>query len=41
MGFRRKAKKIPKQEIELAEKLKRQYFIDKKIDLKNGKRGKV
>jgi len=40
-GFQKKSQKTPKQEIELAEKLKRQYFIDKKIDFENGKRGKV
>ncbi len=40
-GFQKKSQKTPKQEIELAEKLKRQYFIDKKIDIENGKRGKV
>lgn len=40
-GFQKKSPKTPKQEIELAEKLKRQYFIDKKIDIENGKRGKI
>lgn len=40
-GFQKKSQKTPKQEIELAEKLKRQYFIDKKIDIENGKKGKV
>lgn len=29
-GFQKKAKKTPKKEIELAEKLKRQYFNEKK-----------
>ena len=31
---------MPKNELELAKKLKKQYFIDKKIDAENDKRNK-
>ena len=31
-SFQKKTQKTPPREIELAEKLKKQYFIDKKID---------
>ena len=34
-GFQKKTKKTPKKEIELAERLKKEYFIEKKE--KNGK----
>ena len=34
-GFQKKTKKIPKKEIELAEKLKKEYFNEK--ELRNGK----
>ena len=37
-SFQKKSQKTPLKEIELAEKLKKQYFIDKKIDLENEKR---
>ena len=37
-SFQKKSQKTPQKEIELAEKLKKQYFIDKKIDLENEKR---
>lgn len=40
-AFQKKTQKTPKQELELAKKLKKQYFIDKKIDEENGKRTKV
>jgi phage-related protein len=40
-AFQKKTQKTPKQELELAKKLKKQYFIDKKIDIENGKRNKV
>ena len=40
-AFQKKSQKTPKQELELAKKLKKQYFIDKQIDEKNGKRKKV
>ena len=39
--FQKKSQKTPKQELELAKKLKKQYFIDKIIDEKDGKRKKV
>jgi phage-related protein len=34
-SFHKKTQKTPPKEIELAEKLKKQYFIDKKIDNEN------
>jgi phage-related protein len=37
-AFQKKTQKTPNQEMELAKKLKKQYFIDKQID---GKRKKV
>jgi phage-related protein len=40
-AFQKKTQKTPKQELELAKKLKKQYFIDKQIDEKDGKRKKV
>jgi phage-related protein len=40
-AFQKKTQKTPKQELTLAKKLKKQYFIDKQIDEKNGKRKKV
>ena len=40
-AFQKKTQKTPKQELELAKKLKKQYFIDKKIDEDEGKRTKV
>ena len=40
-AFQKKSQKTPKQELELAKKLKKQYFIDKIIDEKDGKRTKV
>ena len=36
-AFQKKTKKTPKSEIELAKKLKRQYFIDKKLKAQNEK----
>ena len=40
-AFQKKTQKTPKQELELAKKLKKQYFIDKKIDEEDGKRTKI
>jgi phage-related protein len=40
-AFQKKTQKTPKQELKLAKELKKQYFIDKKIDEKDGKRKKV
>lgn len=40
-SFQKKSEKTPKSEIELAEKLKKQYFIDKRIDTENENRKKV
>lgn len=37
-SFQKKSQKTPKTEIELARKLKKQYFIDKKIITENEKR---
>ena len=34
-SFQKKTQKTPQKEIELAEKLKKQYFIDKKVDNEN------
>jgi phage-related protein len=36
-SFQKKTQKTPKAEIELAKKLKKQYFIDKKLKLENEK----
>ena len=40
-SFQKKSQKTPKNEIELAKKLKRQYFIDKKIYTENENRKKI
>ena len=40
-SFQKKTQKIPPKEIALAEKLKKQYFIDKKIDDENERIKKV
>ena len=40
-AFQKKSQKTPKKEIELAVKLKKQYFIDKKIDTENENRKKI
>ena len=40
-GFQKKTQKTPKQELELAKKFKKQYFIDKEIDDENGNKKKV
>ncbi len=40
-SFQKKSQKTPKKELELASKLKKQYFIDKKIDQENENRKKV
>ena len=40
-SFQKKTQKTPPKEIVLAEKLKKQYFIDKKIDDENAKNKKV
>jgi phage-related protein len=40
-AFQKKTQKTPKQELKLAKELKKQYFIDKQIDKKDGKRKKV
>ena len=37
-SFQKKSQKTPKPEIELAKKLKKQYFIDKQIDEEDEKR---
>jgi len=39
-SFQKKTQKTPSKEIALAEKLKKQYFIDKKIDDENDKKVK-
>jgi len=36
-AFQKKSQKTPKSELELAIKLKRQYFIDKKVNAENEK----
>ena len=36
-AFHKKTQKIPKSELELAKKLKQQYFIDKKLNTENEK----
>ena len=36
-AFQKKTQKTPKSELELATKLKKQYFIDKKINIENEK----
>lgn len=42
-AFQKKTQKTPKSEIELAKKLKKQYFVDKKLNAENekGNRKKV
>ena len=40
-SFQKKTQKTPPKEITLAEKLKKQYFIDKKIDDENERNKKV
>lgn len=40
-AFQKKTQKTPKQELKLAKELKKQYFIDKQIDEKDGKRKKI
>jgi phage-related protein len=40
-SFQKKTQKTPPKEIVLAEKLKKQYFIDKKIDDENARNKKV
>jgi len=37
-SFQKKTQKTPKSEIDLAKKLKKQYFIDKKLKVENEKR---
>ena len=37
-AFQKKSQKTPKSELELANKLKKQYFIDKKLNAENEKR---
>jgi phage-related protein len=39
-AFHKKTQKTPKSEIELAKKLKKQYFIDKKLNAENDKDGR-
>ena len=39
-SFQKKSQKTPKKEIELAKKLKKQYFIDKKLTAENEKEKK-
>jgi len=39
-AFQKKTQKTPKQDLELAIKLKKQYFIDKKIDTDDRKKSK-
>lgn len=40
-SFQKKTQKTPPKEIALAEKLKKQYFIDKKVDDENTRNKKV
>ncbi len=40
-SFQKKSQKTPAKEIELAKKLKKQYFIDKKIETENENRKKI
>mgnify|MGYP001111824652 CR=1 FL=1 len=40
-SFQKKTQKTPPKEIALAEKLKKQYFIDKKIDDENERNKKI
>ena len=40
-SFQKKTQKTPNKEIELAKKLKKQYFIDKQIDKENENRKKI
>ena len=40
-AFQKQTQKTPKKELKLAEQLKKQYYIDKKIDLENEKRNKI
>lgn len=40
-AFQKKSQKTPGQELKMAKDLKKQYFIDKKIDLENEKRKKI
>jgi phage-related protein len=40
-SFQKKTQKTPPKEAALAEKLKKQYFIDKKIDDENAKNKKI
>ena len=39
-AFQKKTQKTPKSELELAKKLKKQYFIDKKLKAENEKRNR-
>ena len=39
-SFQKKSQKTPSSEIELAKKLKKQYFIDKKLNAENEKRNR-
>ena len=39
-AFQKKSQKTPQSEIELAKKLKKQYFIDKKLNEENEKRNR-
>jgi phage-related protein len=40
-SFQKKSHKTPKNEIEFAKKLKKQYFVDKKIETENENRKKI
>jgi len=40
-SFQKQSQKTPKKELELAKKLKKQFFIDKQIDFENEKRKKI
>ena len=40
-SFQKKSQKTPKGELDLAKKLKKQYFIDRKIDMENENRKKI
>ncbi len=40
-SFQKKSQKTPKNEIEMAKKLKKQYFTDKKIEKENENRKKI
>lgn len=40
-SFQKKSQKTPKSELDLAKKLKKQYFVDRQIDTENENRKKI